>query len=101
MERKGDCELVHSHSGHGENLFWGSGKQWEIADAVGRWVAENSAYDYEKNACLHNKACGHYTQMVWKETKRVGCAKTACDSGDMFIVCQYDPPGNYIGERPY
>jgi len=38
----------------------------------------------------------HYTQMVWKSTKKVGCGKgPASCTGDLW-VCQYLPMGNKI-----
>ena len=44
--------------------------------------------------------CGHYTQIVWETTQKVGCAKIQCDGFDLW-VCNYDPPGNWVGEKPY
>jgi hypothetical protein len=44
--------------------------------------------------------CGHYTQIVWRNTKSVGCA-VARGKGVEVWVCNYDPPGNYAGQRPY
>merc|ERR1711970_1279230 len=45
---------------------------------------------------------GHYTAIVWAGTTHVGCGKARCpgDGGDI-ITCNYFPPGNYEGERPY
>ncbi len=45
---------------------------------------------------------GHYTQMVWKDTKQVGC-ETANGAGHPYsiLVCRYSPPGNYMGQAPY
>ena len=42
----------------------------------------------------------HYTQMVWKNTKEVGCALTT-GFGTDFLVCQYSIPGNWRGEKCY
>ncbi|KAI3935106.1 hypothetical protein MKW92_029703 [Papaver armeniacum] len=90
-QRKSDCSLQHSlPKGNfklGENIYWGSGTSWEPTDAV--------------NARRTGKECGHYTQIVWRNTRRIGCARVECDDGDVFMNCNYSPPGNIIGERPY
>ena len=52
------------------------------------------------NKCKPGKMCGHYTQIVWKNTKKVGCAMIECN-GTSTWVCQYDPPGNWVGQKPY
>ncbi|MEM6522020.1 MAG: CAP domain-containing protein, partial [Cyanobacteria bacterium P01_C01_bin.70] len=40
---------------------------------VAAWVAEKADYDYASNSCASGKVCGHYTQIVWRETTAVGC----------------------------
>ncbi|KAL7586810.1 pathogenesis-related protein PR-1 [Lactuca sativa] len=104
-QRKGDCELMHSFPEDdfklGENIFWGSGSSWSPVDAVNTWAGEEKYYRYGSNTCASGQQCGHYTQIVWKTTRRVGCARVVCDSGDVFMTCNYDPVGNVIGERPY
>ncbi|XP_018499791.2 pathogenesis-related protein 1-like [Pyrus x bretschneideri] len=96
----GDCNLVHSGGPYGENLAMSTSDMLGTA-AVDLWVAEKADYIYESNSCANGKVCGHYTQVVWRNSARVGCAKVRCSSGGTFIVCNYDPPGNYIGQRPY
>ncbi|XP_068666646.1 pathogenesis-related protein PR-1-like [Aristolochia californica] len=100
-QRRGDCRLIHSSGDLGENIFWGKGKRWTPAQAVALWAAEKSDYDYKRNVCIGNRECLHYTQLVWKTTTSVGCAKVICRSGDSFITCNYYPHGNIIGVRPY
>ncbi|GLT29033.1 hypothetical protein SLA2020_048470 [Shorea laevis] len=104
-QRKADCKLQHSFPENdfklGENIFWGSGSDWKPGDAVSAWADEEKYYDYVTNSCKEGQMCGHYTQIVWKNTRRIGCARVVCDGGDVFMTCNYDPPGNYIGERPY
>ncbi|XP_048426795.1 pathogenesis-related protein 1-like [Pyrus x bretschneideri] len=96
----GDCNLVHSGGPYGENLAMSSVDMSGTA-AVDMWVAEKADYNYESNSCADGKVCGHYTQVVWRNSARVGCAKVRCSSGGTFIGCNYDPPGNYVGEKPY
>ncbi|XP_072951812.1 pathogenesis-related protein 1A-like [Typha angustifolia] len=102
-QRAADCQLEHSGGPYGENIFWGGGSSWTAADAVNSWVSEKQYYDYESNSCSAppNESCGHYTQVVWADSLQLGCAAVTCDSGDTFITCNYYPPGNYEGERPY
>ncbi|XP_022929438.1 pathogenesis-related protein PR-1-like [Cucurbita pepo subsp. pepo] len=101
-KRRGDCALRHSNGPYGENIFWGSGNAWSPAQAVADWVSERKWYSYWSNSCVEGELCGHYTQIVWRSTRRIGCARVTCKQGKgVFITCNYDPPGNYIGERPY
>ncbi|GKU87485.1 hypothetical protein SLEP1_g1879 [Rubroshorea leprosula] len=94
QQRQGDCALIHSKGNYGQNLFWGSGKDWKLGDAVAVWAAEKSYYNYNGNSCTQNKDCLHYTQMVWRQSLKVGRAKVVCSSGDTLITCNYDPQGN-------
>jgi pathogenesis-related protein 1 len=84
----------------GENIF-GSGGQASAQQAVALWVAEQANYDYATNSCTG--VCGHYTQVVWRGTRELGCAIGNCP-GLTFgnsIVCNYGPGGNVGGQRPY
>ena len=58
---------------------------------------------YTTNTCAWGKECGHHTQVVWAETRRVGCVVHDCASnrGATYAICNYNPPGNYEGQRPY
>ncbi|GLJ27206.1 hypothetical protein SUGI_0533420 [Cryptomeria japonica] len=100
-QRREDCELMHSGGPYGENIFWGSGSDWTPLDAVQDWLEEKEYYNYESNSCENGEMCGHYTHIVWNETQVLGCARVVCYSGDVFMTCNYHPPGNYIGQRPY
>jgi pathogenesis-related protein 1 len=77
---------------------------------VGLWAGEWPDYDYATNSCATGKVCGHYTQVVSRGTARVGCARARCTTNSPFgasfptwdlFVCDYEPPGNYTGQRPY
>ncbi|XP_010245650.1 PREDICTED: basic form of pathogenesis-related protein 1-like [Nelumbo nucifera] len=98
-QRIGDCKLEHSDGPYGENIA-GGGDPFPGVDAVKMWASEKQYYDYASNSCIGGE-CGHYTQVVWRNSVRLGCAKVHCNNGGIFIICNYDPPGNYIGERPY
>ena len=44
---------------------------------------------------------GHYTQIIWRNTLTVGCGGALGSDGLYRFVCNYSPPGNYIGETVY
>ncbi|XP_070767207.1 peptidase inhibitor 16 [Enoplosus armatus] len=91
----------------GENLFAGTGAL-DLREALEKWFLEHLDYDFHNNSCDEDKMCGHYTQMVWAGTHRVGCAFHLCSNMEgldwervSFLVCNYYPAGNYEDERPY
>lgn len=101
------CTFSHNpnRGTRGENLFAGSGST-KIEDVVKGWAEESASYDYASNRC--SGVCGHYTQIVWADTTHVGCASKTCTTGSPFgkgsweiWVCNYSPPGNFTGKKPY
>ncbi|KAL3515409.1 hypothetical protein ACH5RR_022311 [Cinchona calisaya] len=94
-----DCDLEHSMGPFGENIAEG-GNEFSGSDAVNMWVGEKPFYDYKSNSCVGDE-CLHYTQVVWRDSIHLGCARAKCANGWWFITCNYHPPGNYIGQRPY
>ncbi|KAJ0234731.1 CAP domain-containing protein [Hirschfeldia incana] len=99
--RKSDCNLVHSAGPYGENLANGGSSTFSATSAVNLWVAERPYYNYSTNSCTGGKQCLGYTQVVWRDSVKLGCARVQCTNGWWFVTCNYDPPGNYIGEYPY
>ncbi|SFV62830.1 SCP-like family protein [hydrothermal vent metagenome] len=89
-------------SGYGENLYVTS-ENPSYEEAINYWYQEKKNYNYENNSC--NGTCGHYTQIIWKDTTEIGCGKAIYTTGNMknwtVVVCRYNPAGNYIGDRPY
>ena len=111
------CKMRHRRGTppYGENLYWSSPTVWtegdtEVARETNRitirevvkvWTDEERWYDYNRNSCQPGRRCGHYTQVVWRDTTEVGCAMKVCADQSQTWVCSYNPPGNYIGVRPY
>lgn len=83
----------------GENIYGSSG-QPNAQAVVTAWVSEESNYDYPSNSC--SGVCGHYTQVVWRETQEIGCAMHLCPglTYGYGVVCNYGPGGN-DGSQPY
>ncbi|MFN9811079.1 MAG: CAP domain-containing protein [Deltaproteobacteria bacterium] len=106
------CGLMHSSTGYGENLYWQRGLTVSAADVVEGWHAEIACYRYgpfmRGDACdmactrrMNASGCGHYTQVVWRDTRRLGCGMATCSNGAEIWTCNYDPAGNYLGQEPY
>lgn len=106
------CNPEHSNEPDvGQNLFWAGPLSYsdgasevqainsaQVADA---WGNEKQDYIDSENTCANDKVCGHYTQIVWKSTKEVGCALAVCNDNSQIWVCDYAPAGNYRGKKPY
>jgi len=114
LKQSNACQMHHSKSnGHyGENLYWASALTWPdgrseqldipAQQVVDSWGSEKSDYDYISNQCAEGKICGHYTQLVWRATRTVGCGMAVCDdTHEQVWVCRYQPAGNWVGEKPY
>ena len=80
------------------------------AQVVGSWVGEAANYHHDTNTCDAGKVCGHYTAVVWRTTTGVGCGHHVCTTASPFgtkyaywdyWVCNYVPPGNWVGQKPY
>jgi len=101
------CNMKHRpHEGewkqiHGENIFWGSGSSYSVVSASESWYSEIKDYKHEVLNNSNWYVAGHYTQMVWRNTTKVGIGQATCPSGALLIVGNYDPPGNYMGEKAY
>jgi Cysteine-rich secretory protein family len=91
----------HSSSGYGENIWSGTTGSFSQTDMVDRWGSEQQYFvagGSFPNVCRGR--CGHYTQMIWRNTTAIGCG-LATDGGRDYLVCRYNPPGNYRGRKPY
>ncbi|NXN95053.1 GLIP1 protein, partial [Rhinopomastus cyanomelas] len=89
----------------GENIWTGTATTFSVDRALGRWFDEVSSYDFHTNACTG--VCGHYTQVVWATSYKVGCAVHFCPrvmyssiTNAAHFICNYGPAGNYP-TRPY
>jgi len=104
------CVFEHNAnrgSNVGENIYMG----YDAAignRSVASWVSEQANWSYQ-NGCTSGKVCGHYTQVIWASTTKVGCARKTCATvanqpnfnGATIVVCDYSPAGNVANQKPY
>jgi pathogenesis-related protein 1 len=107
------CRFEHNtgRGALGENVFASSEEAPPdvVEQAIASWAAEEKDFDVVANRCAAGAECGHYTQLVWRATRGVGCAVATCTTGSpvpdegawTLVVCNYAPPGNIVGEKPY
>lgn len=92
------------NNGHGENLWMGTKDYYSFEYMVQMWADEKKYFKYGKFPKIvtegHWSKVGHYTQMIWKNTQKFGCAY-ASNAKFTYLVCRYDPAGNYINQFPY
>ncbi|KAL3867826.1 hypothetical protein ACJMK2_040672 [Sinanodonta woodiana] len=105
------CYFGHQQRGLGENLsyFSSTGRAVPpvtvIRQSIQMWHGEKNIWGYSTTC---GAAC-HYTQLVWAQTSRVGCALSYCpvmqgaafSTNSMYFVCFYSPAGNYYGQYPF
>jgi glioma pathogenesis-related protein 2 len=91
--------LKHSTSDYGENLaqFWSASKPTDVTkyikDSIDMWYNEVLLYDFNKPG--YKDTTGHFTQVVWKDSQRIGIGVSWSEkTGHIFVCMNYDPPGN-------
>jgi uncharacterized protein YkwD len=96
------CEFAHAprsvNPSQGENLARGAGSLGAAAFLFNGWYDEVRQYNFA--APGYQKGTGHFTQIVWRDTREVGCAVASC-SGKSFWVCRYAPMGNIVKPAGY
>nr|XP_025846627.1 peptidase inhibitor 16 [Vulpes vulpes] len=92
----------------GENLFAITGHGLDVPLAMEEWHHEREHYNLSAATCDQGQMCGHYTQVVWAKTERIGCGSHFCEklqgveeTNIHLLVCNYEPPGNVKGKKPY
>lgn len=88
----------------GENLWEGTKGYFAPEAMVDAWVREKRFFRpgvFPNNSTTGRvEDVGHYTQLVWRATREVGCAQASSVREDI-LVCRYAEAGNYIGDRPF
>ncbi|KAK3316018.1 CAP domain-containing protein [Apodospora peruviana] len=86
-------KFKHSGGPYGENLALGCS---DVQSCVDAWGNERDQYDFGDPGFDHET--GHFTQLVWKNTTDVGCGRKLCDKKGWYLVCEYWPRGNVLGQ---
>ncbi|MGH6786679.1 MAG: CAP domain-containing protein [Novosphingobium sp.] len=91
-----------SRKGQGENLFMGTAGAYAAEEMIGYFIGEGRDFRPgafpEVSRTGRWQDVGHYTQLIWPETREVGCAIVG-GGGQDYLVCRYFPTGNVVGQR--
>jgi Cysteine-rich secretory protein family len=91
-----------ARQGAGEDLWMGTHGAYSYEAMVEAWSSERRNFVPGIFPSVSRSGnwqdVGHYTQMIWPATTRVGCALASNRTTD-FLVCRYASAGNIIG-RP-
>ncbi|MCQ2816877.1 MAG: CAP domain-containing protein [archaeon] len=79
----------------GENLFMCKGYSVTGENMTTDWYNEINDWTYGND---FTSGTGHFTQVVWKDTKLLGVGVAQAKDGSWYGVCNYYPPGNYLGK---
>lgn len=83
---------------YGENLY-ASTSDKDLSACVDSWMSEKYGWIEKENNW--QDGLGHFSQVIWKTSKKLGVGKSKMPNGFWVIVCNYDPRGNIIGQKPY
>ena len=104
-KKKGTLEhygLSYNGKWMGQNLYVLGGAAPTGAEVANNWYSENKNYNYNSGKSKNGKEIGHFTQLVWKSTKKIGCAvakgKWNGYSPSYYVCCNYFPGGNVQGQ---
>jgi hypothetical protein len=108
LARRGEIEHEEeagdADTSEGENLWQGTKGAFTPEAMVGLWIAEKKDFRPGPIPSVSRTGrfedVGHYTQLAWRGTDRVGCA-LAAGARDEMLVCRYLTAGNVEGERPF
>lgn len=91
-----------SRGGQGENLWMGTKSAFSYDRMVSDWGSEKRMFRAGRFPDVSSTGrwedVGHYTQIVWPTSVRVGCAVRSSEEYD-YLVCHYGQPGNVFGEK--
>ncbi len=92
--RDAGCAFDHSRTQYGENLAAGSTGALDADGVAAMWYEEIKDFNFGRGGFGMNT--GHFTQLVWRDTQRLGCGTSTCKGMEIW-VCNYDPAGNVEG----
>lgn len=80
----------------GENSYQGYNNGYVGTASVDLWYNDSLSYDFSNPG--YKEGVGHFTQIVWKNSKKIGCGIAVDDKETYYVTCHYYPAGNYLSQ---
>ena len=98
-----NSDILYNGQKVGQHLFVSGGQPQRAGTIVHNWYKEFLNYDFNKGQPkINDLEVGHFTQIVWKATTKIGCAFAEGNWNDIYpsyyFSCIYFPKGNIPGE---
>lgn len=97
---KKDSMAYSLNKKYGESVYsgWSADPNTKITakDCIDKWYSEINEFSFGQEPSV--LTCGHFTQIVWKDTKELGIGTAKSKSGKLYAVANYSPPGNFSGQ---
>lgn len=106
LAREGEMRHApqEANGGAGENLWMGASGYYGPRVMMDTFLNEKRYYRHATYPQVSSTGkwedVGHYTQIVWRQTREVGCG-IARGQQHEFLVCRYWPAGNWRGQLAY
>lgn len=108
-------EQLSNSESVGENIAYNASSSLKSANieqalnGYNNWVDEGNDWAFGRisDAQTCRGVCGHFTQIIWANTYKVGCAVNFCEAGTLsslpatYLVCNYASAGNFTSQSPY
>ena len=85
----------------GQNIYIYKGNNFRIRNIFNEWYKEINNYNFEQPGFTIDSS--HFTQIVWKETTKVGCGAALKDDDEKTykVVCYYYKAGNILNPEKF
>ena len=90
------CSDLFNDNIIGQNIAVINEDLLDVSKICNSWYEEKKNYDYKSKRCKKNT--GHFTQLIWKETKLIGFGSKKSKNGNIYFVAYYYPAGNIFNK---
>ena len=92
----GYCDDLYNNDIIGQNIAVVNHHYFDVIEICYEWYNVKKNYKFGSNKYI--EGTGHFTQLIWKNTKYIGFGYEEDDNGNIYFVANYYPAGNIFNE---